>query len=102
MKILSYIILSGLIVLLYFFIVDFFLPHAGVNFNSLEVEVEAPLDKNKLVIEKGVFTINRDSDLELFLGKHSLGYEHKQMIFQGKKLNRLETDYGENDFLFCL
>jgi hypothetical protein len=102
MKILSYSILSGLIVLLYFFIVDVFLPHAGVNYNSLEVEVEAPLDKSKLIIsffsENDKPNINRDSILSHLLGTSSLGLNQKQLIYQGENLKELENFYGENDF----
>ena len=64
----------------------------GYNSNRLIVSMESPLNKDKLTIETGFFTINRESDAELFNTKNDI-------IFKGKELKRIENDYGENDFL---
>lgn len=67
-------------------------PYFGYNSNRLIVSVESPLKQEELTIETGFFTINRESDKELFEKKNGI-------IFKGKEISRIENDYGENDFL---
>lgn len=67
-------------------------PYFGHNSNSLIVSVESPLNQEQLTIETGFFTINRESDRELF-------EKDNEIIFKGKEIRRVENDYGENDFL---
>ena len=64
----------------------------GFNSNEIKVSAEGALNIDKIVIEKGNFSINRASDRELFTSKN-------EVIFDGQPTNPVVNGYGENDFL---
>lgn len=65
-----------------------------IDFTSLSVKTDDNLEKQKVKIETGYFTVNRKSDAELFDGKNKT-----EIFFNGQKTGLLKTGYGENDFL---
>lgn len=69
---------------------------ADYNENKFSIKVEAPLQKDKLKIYQGFYTINRESDFEILDNKSVDG----KLIFDKELLSQIENDYGENDFLF--
>jgi hypothetical protein len=63
----------------------------GFNDNSLIVSVDSKLNLNKVKIYKGFFPfdtlkVDKLKDLD-------------KLIFNGEQLEKIQTDYGENDFL---
>lgn len=66
------------------------------NTNEVNVETETPLTSEKVKIEFGmsVNNINRPNDTELFSER-----EKYTTIYNGKKMNEIINEYGENDFL---
>lgn len=64
-----------------------------INGNRYAVSVRKPLDKSDFKIYQGFFTINRDNDFELFENSS------KTLFYSGRKLKKIITDHGENDFL---
>lgn len=66
------------------------------NTNKVNVETESPLTSEKVKIEFGISvnTISRPNDTELFSDR-----EKYTTIYNGKKLNEIINEYGENDFL---
>ena len=66
------------------------------NTNKVNVETESPLTSEKVKIEFGISvnTISRPNDTELFSDR-----EKYTTIYNGKKLNGIINEYGENDFL---
>ena len=66
------------------------------NTNKVNVETESPLTSEKVKIEFGISvnTISRPNDTELFSDR-----EKYTTIYDGKKLNGIINEYGENDFL---
>lgn len=66
------------------------------NTNKVNVETESPLTSEKVKIEFGISvnTISRANDTELFSNR-----EKYTTIYDGKKLNEIINEYGENDFL---
>jgi hypothetical protein len=87
-KIISTLIVIGLVVgFLY-------LKSIGIiNGNKYEINVKDPLAKTDFKIYQGYFTIDRDNDSELFKNNR------KTLFFNGRKLKKITTDHGENDFL---
>ncbi len=63
------------------------------NATSVKVAASPALDRSKIKVEFGSFTINRKDDSELFTAKSVLLYD------RGRAIKRPETDHGENDFL---
>jgi hypothetical protein len=80
------------IVLIGVFIAFFTLKsYFGFNDNSLSVRVDSNLNLSKVKIYKGFFpfdTLKVDKVKELH-----------QLIFNGKQLEKIQSDYGENDFI---
>lgn len=66
-----------------------------IDMSSINVETKDGLNKRKVVIKRGLWTINRESDEVLFLNPQNDGW----VVFDGSPQNALNTDYGENDFL---
>ena len=65
-----------------------------IDFISLSVNASNNLQRDKVKIQKGFFSINRKNDTELFDSRNKT-----ITIFNGQKTGLLKTDYGENDFL---
>lgn len=69
--------------------------HLGLfSHNSIEVTAEGDLDSKKIVVRKGLYSINRNSDEDLFNGTFQ-----DEIVFKDENSWGLATDYGENDFL---
>ncbi|CAL2055558.1 hypothetical protein [Tenacibaculum sp. 190524A05c] len=66
------------------------------NTNAVNVETESPLTSEKVKIEFGISvnTISRTNDRVLFSNR-----ERYTTIYDGKQLNEIINEYGENDFL---
>lgn len=64
------------------------------NSNTINVTTENPLNNDKVKIEYGFNSINRESDKEMFMGRKA-----KTILYDGKVKAKLENEYGENDFL---
>ncbi|CAL2094471.1 hypothetical protein [Tenacibaculum sp. 190524A05c] len=66
------------------------------NTNEVNVETESPLTSEKVKIEFGISvnTISRTNDMVLFSDR-----ERYTTIYDGKQLNEIINEYGENDFL---
>ncbi|MEO1419082.1 MAG: hypothetical protein AAFW00_27755 [Bacteroidota bacterium] len=64
--------------------------------NPVEVRVETGLSKSKVKIEHGisVHTIDRANDSDLFKDR-----EKYSIVFDGQPKEKIENEYGENDFL---
>jgi hypothetical protein len=69
-----------------------FKSYFGFNDNSLNVNVGSKLDISKVKIYKGFFPFD-SLDMEKMNGLNKL-------IFKGHQTQKIETDYGENDFIF--
>lgn len=65
-----------------------------IDLSSLEVSVSDDLSVDSVQIRRGFYSINRASDAELF----SDG-SRDRLVFDGRQVGTLDTDYGENDFL---
>jgi hypothetical protein len=65
-----------------------------IAWNSLHVKVKGSLSTDRVLIKRGAYTINRKCDLELFEKA-----DGDTIFFEGGVKKKLETDYGENDFL---
>ncbi len=64
-----------------------------IELTSINVETETPLNIGKVKVYQGYYSINRNSDAEMFYNIHN------QIIFDGKENGKIKTEYGENDFL---
>lgn len=66
------------------------------NTNEVNVVTESPLTSEKVKIEFGISvnSISRANDRVLFSNR-----ERYTTIYDGKKLNEIINEYGENDFL---
>ena len=64
-----------------------------IDFSSINVKIENELDIEQVKIIQGFFSINRESDEELFIDKNP------KIVFNGNKKVKIKTEYGENDFL---
>ena len=63
-----------------------------VDFSSIIVTAIDDLNREKVRIKKGFFSINRANDSELFLDNSA------KVVYDGYT-SSLRTEYGENDFL---
>jgi hypothetical protein len=64
-----------------------------IEFTSINIEVETPLNIKKVKVYQGYYSINRKSDAEMFNDTSN------QVVFDGKGNGKIKTEYGENDFL---
>jgi hypothetical protein len=64
------------------------------NSNTINVTTKNPLSNYKVKIEYGFNSINRKSDKEMFTDRKA-----KIILYDGKGKEKLENEYGENDFL---
>jgi hypothetical protein len=65
-----------------------------VDLSRIHVETDNQLSPDKVKIQRGFYSINRQSDQDLFdKGNGS------STVFDGRQVALLGTDYGENDFL---
>ena len=66
------------------------------NSNQITVNVESELSKADVKIEHGISvnTINRSSDLDLFVDRKKY-----DVVFNGRQNGKIKNEYGENDFL---
>lgn len=69
--------------------------HGFIGCNSINITVKEPLVKNKLLIYKGFYSINRENDETLF----KLPAKQSQILFDGINVKEQKFEYGENDFL---
>lgn len=60
----------------------------------MNVKVKGDLSIDRVLIKRGAYTINRKCDLELFEKAYG-----DTIFIEGGAKKKLETDYGENDFL---
>lgn len=94
---LKYVILVAIAILGYFLLQKINANYYALwNANSLNVTATQPLSTDKVKIEFGMNanTINRSSDLDLFMNR-----EKYRILFEGKNKETLLNEYGENDFL---
>ncbi len=64
-----------------------------IEFTSINVKTENPLNIEKVKVYQGYYSINRKSDAEMFSDTSN------QVVFDGKGNGKIKTEYGENDFL---
>lgn len=65
-----------------------------IDLSTINVTTDSGLDKSKIKIERGLFSISRKTDSVLFTADAG-----KWKVFDGHQCGLLRTDYGENDFL---
>ena len=65
-----------------------------IAWNSLQVKVLDDLKIDRVLIKRGSYSIDRNCDLELFEQT-----EGDTIFFNGGSKKKLETEYGENEFL---
>lgn len=65
-----------------------------VDLSTISVSTDDHLSKSKVKIKRGIYTINRKNDQELFAKENG-----DWTVYNGMQNGLLKTDYGENDFL---
>lgn len=65
-----------------------------VDLSALNISTGDNLSKSKVKIKRGIYTINRTDDKELFAKNNG-----DWTVYNGFQNGLLKTDYGENDFL---
>ena len=84
----------GIIFLLFFLLFKLNETFKIVELTSIKVEVEKPLDKNKINIFQSFYSLNRKNDSEIFDYN-----ENTKLVFDKHDTGKIKTEYGENDFL---
>jgi len=64
-----------------------------VDLSTISISTGDNLEKDKVKVKRGVYTINRKNDEELFTNYKG------RIVYDGHQVGLLKTDYGENDFL---
>lgn len=90
----KWLIVLGGIILLVFLLFKLNETFKVVELTSINVEAVAPLDKNKVNVFQGFYSINRKSDSEIFQY-----YGMAKALFDKHDTGEIKTEYGENDFL---
>lgn len=94
-KTIKKLIVLGIIFLLVFLLFKLNGIFKVVELTSIRVETHAPLEKNKVLIYQGYYSINRNNDAEMFQYFTSTS----KIVFDKEDTGEIKTDYGENDFL---
>ena len=65
-----------------------------IDLSVVHVTTSGQLSTAKVRIQRGIYSIERKNDQELFANG-----QHNRTVYNGFQTGLLKTDYGENDFL---